>query len=574
MPITILPRKSFISFLKIFLLIFIPTLLVLLGVLLISYRQTLDKTEQVLKVTQLEQVNSLNNLLSNKVDSVVSDLLVLSSHAEVSPYITENNEADKANLQSEFVSMIEVKQIYDQIRYINNEGQELIRVNLERHNAVIIPNEELQDKSSRYYFKESINLPVNTIYISSFDLNVENERIEIPEKPMIRFAKPVADSTGKIQGIVVINYLGQDLIDLFETSTKTEQTQMSFVNQDGYWMKGPNPYETWGFMYESKQDITFGNKYKEEWAKINETISGQFDSVSGLFTFITVYPLQTYKRVDSKYDIYSSTEDLSWKVISFIPKKQIDDQILDNLQSPMIISIFLLLILTMVTLFLAKAIWNRQQVEKKVHNLNDLLRLLNKTIRHDILNNLTSIKYSLELYQDVKENTYLTEIEAATEKSISFIHEMKKLEVEGVGKDLEEFEISTLMKKISKNFKKLRTSVTGKAFIKADKAIKSAIENIIRNSIQHGKATELEIRILKKDRYIEVRVADNGKGVPEKLLGKLFEEGFKHGESGNTGMGLYIVRQIMRRYGGEVYAEPNEPKGLVIVLKFPTELET
>ena len=67
--------------------------------------------------------------------------------------------------------------------------------------------------------------------------------------------------------------------------------------------------------------------------------------------------------------------------------------------------------------------------------------------------------------------------------------------------------------------------------------------------------------------FCEIRVADYGKGIPEKIKDKVFEEGFSHGESASTGQGLYIVKKLVDRYGGEVEIEDNKPKGAIFVLK-------
>ncbi len=45
-----------------------------------------------------------------------------------------------------------------------------------------------------YYFKDSIGLEKDQIFVSALDLNVENGKVEIPHKPMIRFATPVFDN--------------------------------------------------------------------------------------------------------------------------------------------------------------------------------------------------------------------------------------------------------------------------------------------------------------------------------------------------------------------------------------------
>jgi len=66
----------------------------------------------------------------------------------------------------------------------------------------------------------------------------------------------------------------------------------------------------------------------------------------------------------------------------------------------------------------------------------------------------------------------------------------------------------------------------------------------------------------------EVRIADNGTGIPDEIKEKVFEEGFMHGDTGHTGIGLHIVQKAMESYGGYTWAENNEPKGTVIVLRF------
>jgi signal transduction histidine kinase len=65
-----------------------------------------------------------------------------------------------------------------------------------------------------------------------------------------------------------------------------------------------------------------------------------------------------------------------------------------------------------------------------------------------------------------------------------------------------------------------------------------------------------------------MRIADYGKGVPPEIKGMIFQEGFRYGEMGNTGLGLYIVKKTMERYGGQVSVEDNQPKGAVFVLRF------
>ncbi|MDD1770091.1 MAG: ATP-binding protein, partial [Methanomassiliicoccales archaeon] len=66
----------------------------------------------------------------------------------------------------------------------------------------------------------------------------------------------------------------------------------------------------------------------------------------------------------------------------------------------------------------------------------------------------------------------------------------------------------------------------------------------------------------------EVRIADEGIGIPDDVKPKIWQEGYKHGKGGQSGLGLYIVKKVMERYGGTATVEDNKPKGTVFVLKF------
>jgi len=102
----------------------------------------------------------------------------------------------------------------------------------------------------------------------------------------------------------------------------------------------------------------------------------------------------------------------------------------------------------------------------------------------------------------------------------------------------------------------------------ADDSLSSVIDNIIRNAVNHGKADRITITTGKEGDLCEVRIADNGTGIPDEIKGKVFEEGFIHGDTGHTGLGLHIVEKAMKSYGGYTWVEDNEPEGAVIILRF------
>lgn len=67
----------------------------------------------------------------------------------------------------------------------------------------------------------------------------------------------------------------------------------------------------------------------------------------------------------------------------------------------------------------------------------------------------------------------------------------------------------------------------------------------------------------------EIRVADNGPGIPQPIQKSLFQPFVSHGKEKGIGLGLTVVHSLMQQHGGEVRVERTGPDGTVFVLRFP-----
>ncbi len=103
-------------------------------------------------------------------------------------------------------------------------------------------------------------------------------------------------------------------------------------------------------------------------------------------------------------------------------------------------------------------------------------------------------------------------------------------------------------------------------------ALKRAIGNLLENAVRYGGDAEIEIRDSAETLTILVR--DNGPGLPEDMLEKVFEPFFRMEESrnphtGGTGLGLSIARNIVRAMGGELTLSNRPEGGLEAVVRLP-----
>lgn len=131
--------------------------------------------------------------------------------------------------------------------------------------------------------------------------------------------------------------------------------------------------------------------------------------------------------------------------------------------------------------------------------------------------------------------------------------------VEEVGLDLES-------KNIELNYSNL---VDPDTMIIADpEQMKKVINNIISNSVKYMDKSrgELDIRILDEMDSIRVEIEDNGKGIAQKDLPKIFERFYRTDASrnsaqGGSGIGLSIVKKIVEDHGGYIWATSKEGEG-------------
>lgn len=315
---------------KRFLLIFLPIWAVGTAIMAGFLRQELQAEMKILRASQRQKVDLLHDFIITDLKSISTDLLVTTTYSELHKMLNDYRGGPKDTLAAVLLAFSKNKGIYDQVRFLDHEGQEVVRIDYDAGQAYITPSEELQNQAQRYYFLDTLVLPRGQIFMSPLDLNVEHGVIEQPPKPVIRFGTPVFDATGRKRGIMLLNYLASNLLHRLEEISGRAQGQLMLLNNQGYWLKGPRPQEEWGFMYKDRRHLSFAQRHPRAWRAINSRERGQFLGGQGLVTYETVHPL--------KENVISSTgsgtargasaatvvgKDYFWKIISVLPPEDL-----------------------------------------------------------------------------------------------------------------------------------------------------------------------------------------------------------------------------------------------------------
>ncbi len=157
-----------------------------------------------------------------------------------------------SRLQQIYASFLKNHPQYYQIGFIDEKGNEIMRVDSYGSSARVTPEEALKDRSQDPYFIESMKLKKREIYYSEVSLDREHNRIKVPHTPVFRIATPVYDAGDRVRGVVVIKLYATSVFE--RVTPESTGFRRYIVNQDGYFLLHPDKSKEFG--YDSGSEYT------------------------------------------------------------------------------------------------------------------------------------------------------------------------------------------------------------------------------------------------------------------------------------------------------------------------------
>ena len=103
----------------------------------------------------------------------------------------------------------------------------------------------------------------------------------------------------------------------------------------------------------------------------------------------------------------------------------------------------------------------------------------------------------------------------------------------------------------------------------------TAVHNLISNAIQYSPDdSRIGIGVRNADGVVEIAVTDQGEGIPEEDLDRVFERFFRVDQArsrntGGTGLGLSIVKHAVQNHGGDVRVWSQPGRGSTFTIRLP-----
>ncbi len=175
--------------------------------------------------------------VTDSFKDVYESVMVLRDTAEIQNFIEKKGATPVHDIEKLFYRYAETHESLTQIRLICPNGFELARINRKGDVITVVDEEALQDKSERNYFITALALTPDQMYISDFNLNIENGQIVEPFEPTIRFSVKVYNQSGDFSGMLVLNYDGVDFLSVIQELEKTgvSSIEIGLLDLNNYW---------------------------------------------------------------------------------------------------------------------------------------------------------------------------------------------------------------------------------------------------------------------------------------------------------------------------------------------------
>jgi len=286
--------------LKSFAIIFVPGLLIVVVLAEMFININIENGKNIIKIKQLNNSEIVSVNVNSIFEDIKSDGNIILNSNEVKTYVDHSAVVlNRDELKRIFSNMMINKKIYDSIQFVGVDGYEKVRVNAaDNRTTAAVADSELEYKGDQFYFAEGMKLNSGELFISPMDLSMNGEEVETPVKPVMRLVLPVFNDQNERQGMLVLNYLAQNMLDQIENYSKSNMDmKILLLNDEGYYLLSENSNKDFSFVYADQQGVSFSQENPEIWQAILNNGRGYFDDGKDLYFYTPIYPLQGYRNL-------------------------------------------------------------------------------------------------------------------------------------------------------------------------------------------------------------------------------------------------------------------------------------
>jgi signal transduction histidine kinase len=206
--------------------------------------------------------------------------------------------------------------------------------------------------------------------------------------------------------------------------------------------------------------------------------------------------------------------------------------------------------------------------------ISDRVRIL-AAMSHDLKTPITRMRLRTEMLEDAAVRTKferdLGEMETMVTQALEFMRDSSAEE------PVRQVDIMALLETLQSDYRDAgkRVEIAGRVaqpYGGRPLALRRCLTNLVENALRYGQEAAIEVEDGAQE--IAVRIRDRGPGIPEGELERVFEpfyrgEASRSRETGGSGLGLGIARNIARAHGGDIVLRNRPGGGLEALLTLP-----
>ena len=552
------------------------------------------------------------DILQRTVNSMRQDIILLGDLATPLP-------SDSEAARQLFMTFAKSAGAYDQVRWLDAQGQERLRVNTRASEPQWVPATELQNQAERPYFRHGIELPEGTIYLSQLDLNTEQGVVERPLEPTMRITTPIYQGA-TAQGIVAINYRAMRLLDRLANLGHRQGLNVYLANSAGYWLQAPDKEDNWAWQL-GQPERTVAHSHPALWQAVAVAPQGRFSDSTGDWAFARFQPEGSGPPTDEERKRMVS--DLDLRVLVQIAPERV-------MEAGWRARLVLLAVLACVLYFGLRLTWHALQTlieedrqSRELRAANTALQQANENLRtvqadlaraerlsslglmvagvaHELNTPLGSAGLSLSTVQQLVRSLqdqlssglrksdlerFLTQARTALElsdtsirRAAGIVQRFKQVAVDRTTLERRSFDLAEIILDSDPRLRRwdahhpitLRLDLQpGVAMNSYPGPLEQVISNLLGNALAHAfqgrNHGQLALQAAADGPdHVTIRVSDDGMGIAPENRSRIFDPFFttnRHG--GGTGLGLHICFQLVTEMlGGRITLEgPSDGMG-------------
>ena len=540
------------------------------------------------------------NIINQKKDEIQSYLEAIQSTFQLRVSFEQISDIEISNQQFLLKQLTREIPVLEEVAFINLEGQETAKIS-RYFGEDIVPEEYLKNQSEIKKFKQA---KIGRDYISSVYFTING--------PMVTLASPVLNKNGIVISILTGEIYISELQKIVEKTHLGEIGYLYLTDEDGF-LIAHSESEKMSLAEASFKSVAFVNQILNGYESFALKEKNRYESFWG-------EPVVSWGE---KFD------DTGWGIITEWPTSDAD-RVLNIIKIQVLFFAFIIFVLTIFfsffitkrivgpvkqlqasTQLVAKGVLDQPIVIKTGDEIEDLGGAFNQMMEglkqldelkkefvfiaaHELRTPVTAIKGYLSMILDgltgeinVKTKEFIQKVMTANERLVQLVNDLLQIARAEAGKLTVQVSAIDVIQPIQEVLSELKPLADEKNIaMKYEVAnwpkamadtgrLKEVMVNLIGNAIKYTIGSGVvTIFHETKDKFLITHIKDTGLGISKEAQGKLFEKFYRvqteqTATITGTGLGLFIVKQIVEKMNGKIWVESEEGKGSVFSFSLP-----